>query len=106
VLLPFIVPSIFTTDHHQQKLRQESHKAGNVFLLPEYPYKVCMHYSWSLKTTILVLADEVDQLFGVFKKDLNVTTSKKFTIPSKTPFAVLEKVLCDWKKKYSCPETC
>jgi hypothetical protein len=53
----------------------------------------------------LGVSHEVDQLFGVFKNDLNVTTSKKFTIPSKNPFAVLERLLYDWKKKYSRPES-
>jgi hypothetical protein len=88
-----------------KKLGKRATKAGNVFLLPEYPYK-------SVHALLLVFEDddlgtshEVDQLFQVFKNDLHVTTSKKFRIPSKTPFAVLEKLLCDWKAKYSRPES-
>ena len=72
---------------------------------PEYPYKTVHVLLLVFEDDDLGVSSEVDQLLQVFKKDLNVTTSKKFLIPSKAPFAVLEKALCTWKEFFSRPES-
>jgi hypothetical protein len=72
---------------------------------PTYPYKYVHVLLLVFEDDDLGVSDEVDQLLQVFKKDLNVTTSKKFRIPSKAPFAVLEKALYAWKEAYSRPES-
>ena len=89
---------------NSRKLGKRAAKAGHEFLLPEYPYKSVHALLLVFEDDDLGVAPEVGQLFQVFKNDLNVTTSKKFIIPSKAPFAVLERFLCDWKEKYSRPE--